>query len=343
MENLTLLTRTHSEMPEDINKANDLCKHQKHTHRVKLDVIAVISNPVRFERRYQLFREFCARMKNEPQVRLTTVELQQGNRPFATNSKIRYRTKDEIWYKENLINLGIQQLPEDWENVAWIDTDIEFQNKNWARETIEQLQTYDVVQMFSHAIDLGPNGETLQVHTGFMYSYINEGPNWRKDKYAGYRHTGYCWAATRKAINKMGCLLEFAIFGSGDYHMATALIGQVDKSLRQDLHPNYIQLCKIYEERCERHIKRNVGYVDGTIFHNWHSCKSRRRYHDRPKVLAEMKFDPLRDLKKDCEGLWQLEDINIPLRDEIRYYFRSRHEDSIDRHQDYQFCKKDWL
>jgi hypothetical protein len=342
-DNPAIFTKKHCSQKCDINEDQCLRSHKKYTHQVKLDVIAVISNPVKFERRYELFREFCERVRNEPQVRLTTVELQQGSRPFATNSTLKFRTHHEIWYKENLINIGISNLPYDWEYVAWIDADIEFQNKNWVRDTIEQLQTYDVIQLFTHAIDLGPNGETLQVHTGFMYSYINEGCSWKKDKYAGYRHSGYAWAATRRAINNMGTLLEFAIFGSADYHMAVGFIGEMDKSLRGDLHPNYIKLCKLFEERCERHIKRNVGYLDGTILHNWHSCKSRRRYHDRPKTLANLQFDPLRDLKKDWEGLWQLEDINIKLRDEIRYYFRSRHEDSKDLHQDYKYVKKDWL
>lgn len=336
------MTHVHHELCEDINEEYKICSHKKHSHQAKLDVIAVISNPVRFERRYQLFNEFCERMRREPQVRLMTVELQQGNRPFATDSKLKYRTNHELWHKENMINMGIQHLPKDWEFCAWIDTDIEFQNKNWVRETLEELQTYDVVQMFSHAIDLGPNGESLQTHIGFMYAYINEG-DWKKDKYSGYRHPGYAWAAKRKAINDMGCLLDFAIFGSADYHMASAMIGQVDKSLRPDLHKNYIELCHIYEERCERHLKRNVSFVHGTIMHNWHSCKSRRRYNDRPTVLAKLQYDPLRDLKRDCNGIWQLEDLNIKLRDEIRYYFRSRHEDSIDLFQDYKYAKKDWI
>lgn len=102
-------------------------------------------------------------------------------------------------------------------------------------------------------------------------------------------------------------------------------------------------MCLIYQERCERHIKRNVGFVHGTILHNWHSCKSRRRYGERPGVLAGLNFDPLRDLKKDWQGVWQLEDHNIKLRDEIRHYFRSRNEDSIDLFQDYSHTKKDWI
>lgn len=91
----------HCELKEAINHDLEICSHKKHTHQVKLDVIAVISNPVQFNRRYELFEEFCERMEAEPQVRLMTVELQQGTRPFATDSKLKFRTKDEIWYKEN--------------------------------------------------------------------------------------------------------------------------------------------------------------------------------------------------------------------------------------------------
>jgi flagellar basal body-associated protein FliL len=36
------------------------------------------------------------------------------------------------------------------------------------------------------------------------------------------------------------------------------------------------------------------------------------------------------DLKRDCQGLFQLEDNKIELRDAIRRYFRQRNEDSID-------------
>ena len=62
------------------------------SHNAKLYVIAVVSNPARFARRYQLFNEFCERMKNEPRVELVTIELQQGSRPFSTNSKIQLRS-----------------------------------------------------------------------------------------------------------------------------------------------------------------------------------------------------------------------------------------------------------
>ena len=127
-------------------------------------------------------------MNYEKNVKLITIELQQGCRDFVTNSTIKLRTDDEIWYKENLINIAATHLPNDWEYMAWIDADIEFQNKKWVSETIELLQTYKVLQLFSHAIDLGPKEETLQVHVGFAYQYCN-GEIWTlPNKYNKFWH-----------------------------------------------------------------------------------------------------------------------------------------------------------
>jgi hypothetical protein len=328
-----------------LNLKLDLTCHEKNTFRARLDVIAVISNPARFCKRYQLFHEFCTRIETDPNVRLMTVELQQRNRPFVTNSKIKLRTSHEVWFKENLINIGVHHLPPDWEYVAWVDADIIFGNADWAQETIEQLQSYDVVQMFSHAIDLGPRGETLHVHTGFAYLYVNgeEMNNYRPHTPYKNGHTGYAWACKRAAYDAMGGLIEFAILGSADAHMAMALIGEVERTVNAKLHPSYRELCNIFQERCERHIKRNLGYVPGTITHNFHSCKSMRQYGNRWNILYENNFDPLRDIKKDANNLWQLEDTKPKLRDDIRKYFRQRNEDSIDLHQNYPFTKASWI
>ena len=189
---------------------------------------------------------------------------------------------------------------------------------------------------------MGPNSETLQVHTGFCYQYLN-GETWRPASYGKFWFPGYAWACRKSAYNHMGGLMDFPILGSADHHMALAFIGMVEKSLNHKLNKNYKEMALIFQERCERHIKRNVGYVPGTVLHYYHGCKSQRFYKDRWKILIENDFDPLRDLKKDCNDLWQLEDLKPKLRDDVRRYFRMRNEDSIDRHQDYQFVKKKWI
>jgi hypothetical protein len=115
---------------------DDHCIIKKLSDKAVLYVISVISNPLTFDRRYELFIDFKERMKHEKGIKLITIELQNGNRPFVTDSTIKLRTKSIIWHKENLINIAVQHLPDDWEYMAWIDSDLEFQNKNWVKETI---------------------------------------------------------------------------------------------------------------------------------------------------------------------------------------------------------------
>ena len=313
------------------------------TNTAILYVIAVVSNPARFDKRYQLFNEFCERMRNEKRVELVTIELQQSARPFVTDSKIKLRTDHELWYKENLINVAVQRLPRDWEYMAWIDSDLEFQNKNWARETLEQLQTYKVVQLFSHCLDLGTKQEALQVHTGIFYAYCNGEIYTTPTKYGNYFHVGYAYAIRRDAYDSIGGLLDFAILGSADTHMALALIGNVDVSLNKNLHPNYKKLCKIFQERCEKNIKRNVGYVHGVLLHHFHGNKVDRKYQSRWDILVKNQFDPLVDIYKDSTGLWVLNDSKIKLRDDIIRYFRERNEDCNVMPVDYKYVKAKWI
>jgi glycosyltransferase involved in cell wall biosynthesis len=264
---------------------------------------------------------------------LITVEAAFGNRPHAITEAnnphhLQLRTNTEIWHKENLINLGIERLPQDWEYVAWIDADIQFADPNWVNETLNQLQHYDVVQMFSKAQDLGPRHEPFQVHNGFMYSYLNSLCDNTKD-YSQW-HPGFAWAARRSAINALGGLIDIAILGAGDRHMAHALIGTVKKTIHSKLNQAYAKELILWENRAERYIRRNVGYVPGLILHYWHGKKRDRRYADRWKIIIDNNYNPHIDLKEDWQGLWQLTEHNFKLRDDIRAYFRSRNEDSID-------------
>ena len=141
----------------------------------------------------------------------------------------------------------------------------------------------------------------------------------------------------------MGGLMEFPILGSADAHMAMALIGKVGKTLHPKLNKNYKEMCYVFEERCNRHIKYNLGYVNGTIMHNFHGNKADRQYSSRWQILIHNDFDPLRDIKKDSNNLWQLEDLKPQLRDDLRRYFRQRNEDAVILSQDYSFVKKHWI
>lgn len=309
-------------------------------------VIAVLNNPCRYKRRIQLFFEFIERMKNYG-VNICVVEVAYGERKFETAKlevgvKVNLRTKTVLWQKENMINIGISRLPRDWKYVAWIDADIDFTRKDWVKETIHQLQMHSVVQLFQDVIDMGPDGEIMKTASSFMYCYKNDIP--RSVKMGGksgeysydqpynkgsYWHPGYAWAATRRAIETVGHLFELGILGAGDHHMACALIGECELSLQEKLSDDYkLQLIN-WEKRALK-LKKNVGYVKGSIYHYWHGKKSDRRYGDRWQVLVENNYQPTHDVYRDWQGLLVFHEGNYQLRDAILRYFQSRNEDSID-------------
>ena len=316
-------------------------RRQHHVEPISapLHVITVIENPNRYYVRYKLYEAF-ERMVVDSGAILHTVELALRDRHHEITRPddpfhIQLRSPSQLWHKENLINIGISRLPADWEYVAWVDADIIFTRPDWVFETLHQLQHYHVVQMWSHAQDLGPQFQPLGSTKSFMFSYSTE-PTMPEDPsnyYSGAGriwHPGYAWAARRSAISDLGGLGDIGILGSSDRHMACALIGRVGASLHMNLHPNYKSYWERWQERAEQYVKRNVGYVPGTILHNFHGAKRNRQYSSRWKILIDNKFDPDVDIKKDPQNVWQLTDHNWKLRDDIRKYFVERNEDSID-------------
>lgn len=312
----------------------------KHIDTSGFYVITVVSNPARYSSRYHLYQQFKAHMESH-HAQLITVELAFGERPFEITEKdnithLQLRSENELWHKENMINLGIQHLTQiypDWKYVAWLDADIYFIRPDWIEETIQKLQHFHIVQMWQNAIDLGPNGEAISTHHSFMSQYYHGRPYAysKAGKYSQQWHPGYAWAASRQAIDMMGQLIDVAILGAGDNHMAHALVGMLDGTLAKGLHPNYIARLKTWQQQVEKYIRRDVGYVPGTILHSWHGRKADRRYHDRWKILTKHEYDPNKDVKRDAQGLYQLVDHgdlrSIQLRDDIRKYFFGRNED----------------
>lgn len=308
----------------------------------KLHVVTMISNPKRYRARVERYNRFKQHMK-DASVNLWTCEVAFGDRDFDVTQwddprALQLRTTAELWHKENALNLMVQRLPPDWEYVAWIDADIEFTNwrgeDSWFKETLHMLQHHRIVQLFQNAVDLGPKGELIDTHVGFGYSYRSGAPYKTVKGYGKYWHPGYAWAIRRETWDLTGGLIPWAIMGAADNHMAHAWIGKAMDSVNPDVSGPYFDKIKAYEDVCRLAVRKDIGFVNGTIKHFWHGKKKDRRYWDRWKVLTETQFDPNRDLRTDWQGLYALVDLgderSIVLRDKARDYYLSRNEDSVD-------------
>ena len=269
----------------------------------KLNVIIVVSNPCLYSRRYKLLNEFVRRFEEEEQhVNLFVVEMIYENQEYIVTDKnnknhLQLKTQTPLWHKENMINLGVKYLlPNDWKAFAWIDADIEFESNTWALDTLKILNgTKDVVQLFSHAVDMNYDESSINHFNSFGYSFSKNKIH-SKIKNINYWHPGYAWGINRKAYDKIGGLYEKNILGSGDYLMALCFINKFEKNDKC----KYNQDVLTYQNNAKQ---LSLGYVPGVIRHYFHGTKQNRKYNDRWKILFENNYSQEEHITYDNIGI----------------------------------------
>jgi hypothetical protein len=236
-----------------------------------------------------------------------------------------------------MINLGVRYLlPKDWKYVAWIDTDIAFRDPGWALECIHQLQHFPIIQPWQTAVDLGPKGNALRMRTSFGYDFqqhVHSNTPWRfnitNNSLEKNGHTGYAWACTRQFYERVGGLIDYAILGSGDWHMAYACVGEADNSLHHAHGGGFRRKILEWQAKAIDLTHGEVGYSTGHIEHSFHGSYGNRQYDKRWKVLLDNKYDPDTDIIYDQQGLVTLKGNKPELERAIRTYNRVRQEDDI--------------
>ena len=297
----------------------------------KLHVIAVISNPCLYARRYILMKEFIKRFEEEePDTILYVVELIYGRQQFIVTDKqnprhLQLHSVVPIWHKEGMINIGVNKLlPKNWKAFAWIDSDLEFESHSWAIDTLKILNgNYDIVQLFSHCVDMDSNKNTMSVFNSAGYQYT------KQNKYCGkgpdFWHPGYAWACTRNAYDKMGALYDKAILGSGDNIMCFCLLQNGLKAITTKSSEGYKQTVVQFQEKVKNF---RFGYVPGVIRHHFHGSKQNRRYTKRWEILVKHNYNPKIDISYDRNGLIvPTHSCPFGMLADIYRYFEERNED----------------
>lgn len=305
----------------------------------QLHVVAARANPLRWKTPDKIYQEWAQHILDSG-AKLTVIECQYGERGFTAAfpgvNHIGVRASTMCWSKENLLNLAIARLP-DAKYICWSDSDVFFREARWVDETLHALQLYGIVQPWVQALDLGPHGEIMQLHQSFCFQFHKLGsagviPSAPKMwKFNGgpydYPHSGYCWAATRQALDWLGGLFEVGGMGSGDHHMALGLVGGAEKSLPGKVSSSYRDAVMRWQARAMQHINGNIGFVPGVIEHRFHGRKADRKYIDRWDMFMDHGFDPVTDLKKNTYGVIEWAGNKPELRREFDNYLRSRNED----------------
>ena len=115
-------------------------------------------NPCHYRQRLSNPRVFRERLG----VPLLTVELSCDGvfelEPGDADRVLQLSTHDVLWQKERLLNLAIATLPESCDAVAWLDGDVLFERQDWGADARRLLETFALVQLYSHFTDLPRDG-----------------------------------------------------------------------------------------------------------------------------------------------------------------------------------------
>jgi hypothetical protein len=177
--------------------------HEVHADLSHFWVITVLSNSVRFKRRYELYHPFAA-MVESTGAKLITVECAFGDRVhMVTDSSnprhVQLRTFEELWHKENMVNIGVRramQLDPLVDKVAWIDADLKPMRaaRDWFEETWHELQHFKFVQMYEHFMDLDSNYSPLNgTSQSYMATYFQNGMTGPIPNQHCKEHPNLCW------------------------------------------------------------------------------------------------------------------------------------------------------
>lgn len=301
----------------------------------KLHLVTPYSNPYRLHTRRNLFNDYRRHISVSPNVELYVTELAYGDRPFEVTEQshpqdLQLRGDAEMFHKENLINLGVQRFPDNYQYGGYCDGDFNFTRHDWALEAVHLLQHYDFVQLFSSYADLSSHHRPVKMTPSFAWAF-NHGQRGR----GFYGHHGWyigspggAWAWRRDAFDKVGGLLDICILGAADHHMAVGLCGgSSDHGDLKGHSPKYIEHISNWRERAAR-LTRGIGCVEGHAIHHWHGSRVNRAYTQRWQVLAENQYDPGKDICRNWQGVYHFTGNKPRLRDQIRRYFLQRNEDN---------------
>jgi hypothetical protein len=316
-----------------------------------LYIIGVIFNPERYATKYRNFWAYEKHIRDSG-AQLYVVELALRDRHFQITSynnpnHIQLRTDSELFSKENLINIGIRHLPQNWLYAGYVDCDFMMTRSDWVYETLHQLQHFSWVQIFSSYSDLAQNYTLFRTMPSFQFVHHDPDTAKRILRVPGQDNqidnyyltsskefkpiigaTGGAWTWRREAYNAVGGLLDFCILGSADFHMAFALNNKINwASENTRCTPQYIEALKRWADKAKQ-FEYKVGYIENHAIHSFHGSKVNRNYGTRWEILQRFDYNPLTDIDYDDNGVLKFTGNKPGLEAAIRNYFRLRKEDS---------------
>jgi hypothetical protein len=241
-----------------------------------------------------------------------------------------------LFHKEALLNKIVEQLPEEFKYVFWVDADVLFTNKDWLVEGTQRLrERCSVVQPFEYCIHLERNqiAPTFDVNSqrwavsmperrhksmwrSFAAVQCLDHASAKSENYDRHGHVGFAWGARREVLENCP-FYELAVVGGADHILAHAAVGEIPHSCITKGFADNINNVEAWSKEFFAAAKGKIGYVPGDLYHIWHGDIAKRQYLKRVQDFT----GPSKDLKRDKNGFYATSGKNATY---VKNYYRQR-------------------
>lgn len=260
-------------------------------------VVMCFFSPMGFKKPVENIRYNITRLK-EAKIPYVLIELLYPDQSQQIEDSIIVKASSIIFSKENLWNIALQHIPENYTKIIFLDSDIIFNISNWFDLTSNLLNDNDIVQPFEYAY--------RDIASGiFGYSQIDIDTNNYKickmpiiqaiknnEKISLFKYEpGFSIGMTRSFFAKIGGFFEYAITGSNDV-MFWLSITDFDAKPAKDLLkkiPIIEVQYEIYKNNFKKYIDYSrIDYLKNSVgLHLYHGTKDNRFYTTRNKYVPE--------------------------------------------------------
>lgn len=310
--------------PLSLQAALDLtANYPYHTTRQNCAAVTTYINPTHSATRAAAYTTFAAQFPRLGMDLYTAEGSVDGTYALPTAHRFDLRGtaysvgREQLWWKENLLNLLIRRLPDAVDYVLWIDADVLLLAPDYVDRLQQALSEHTVVQAARQMAHLDAAGQPQSWRLGLAYSnHLHRRRSAAVD--AGW--PGLLWAAPRDLLTRVG-LYDRTISGAGDCVWAAAVYDDFAAlAARPWWSPALLADVRRYIASVAP-LVRSVGYVPADVLHLYHGPIPARQYFARHAVLNQHVYDPLQHVEYDTAGVIHWSPTAPPaLRQAIQHY-----------------------
>jgi len=254
----------------------------------------------------------------EQGVDTLAIEAVYDNQPrLSGDNTVQIDVQHPLWYKENLINLGIQEFRDQYKYIGWIDSGL-LLNDGWVELALDKLHHVDLIQCFRSGNWFNEHGMIEYITDGYIYTQVMD------VRFPNRPSPGGAWVA-RSSVLSDNFLYDRNIVGGGDSLLAYTVLrnGAVHSELKHYTQEHGEHYLEWHEQLSQRNL--TCSYIRGSFTHLWHATLKQRQHIQRHQILKQYNYNPVRDLLYDPSGLLTYSpDVNTDLPDAIHKYLVHR-------------------